>query len=400
MPEIKILQGDCRQVLAKIESDSIDSIVTDPPYELGFMNKKWDASGIAYDVTVWSECLRVLKPGGHLLSFGGTRTYHRMACAIEDAGFEIRDCIMWVYSSGFPKSLDISKKIDRDAGAEREVVGVSFVRNGINGENNEKFMQAPRETSYITAPATEEAKKWSGWGSALKPSHEPIVVARKPFKGTLVENVIQYGTGGLNVDGCRIGVESTQRPNGKTAIWSKDGEMSQDIGGSAAGRWPANFIHDGSDEVVALFPSSTTVGSAIRNNKSKPYGSERTWSVSNTPPQQGVGYTDSGSYARFFYCAKASSSERGESNNHPTVKPISLMKYLCKLVTPSGGIVLDPFAGSGTTLLAARNEGFAAVGVELDPEHCKIIKKRLDLKQEEDKSDDLPPSQNKQLSLW
>jgi site-specific DNA-methyltransferase (adenine-specific) len=197
----QILLGDCRDRLKELPDNSVDSIVTDPPYELGFMGKSWDASGVAYDVTVWQECLRVLKPGGHLLSFGGSRTYHRMACAIEDAGFQIRDQIMWVYGSGFPKSLNISKAIDKAAGAEREVVG-SYETHDIR--NAGLMDRKGSMTVDVTAPATAEAEVWDGWGTALKPAHEPIVLARKPLVGTVANNVLTYGVGGLNIDGTRV----------------------------------------------------------------------------------------------------------------------------------------------------------------------------------------------------
>lgn len=338
---IKLLQGDCREQLRVLPDASVDSIVTDPPYELGFMGRKWDASGIAYDGQVWAECLRVLKPGGHLLAFGGTRTYHRMTCAIEDAGFEIRDCIMWVYGSGFPKSHDVSKAIDKAAGAEREVIGIKK-HSPVKGSAS--FRQAECDQYVYSAPATEAARQWQGWGSALKPAVEPIVVARKPLIGTIAENVLAHGTGAINVDGCRVGTDAEwSYPNGRGGkdCFGRDSlgkNLDKPIAASQ-GRFPANLIHDGSPEVVELFPDEA---------------------------------------ARFFYCAKTSPSERGD-NRHPTVKPISLMRYLCRLVTPPKGIVLDPFAGSGTTLVAARAEGFSAIGCELMPEHIEIIKRRLDM---------------------
>jgi site-specific DNA-methyltransferase (adenine-specific) len=294
------------------------------------MGKRWD-----YDVPsveVWAECLRVLKPGGHLLAFAGTRTQHRMAVRIEDAGFEIRDMIAWVYGSGFPKSLDVSKAIDKAAGAEREVVG----QHGAPAKSiySQGKQELPQEVN-ITAPATPEAKQWEGWGTALKPALEPITVARKPLIGTVAENVLQHGTGAINVDGGRVGTESTLRTNGKTAIWA-DGGMNSVQGGSTQGRWPANFIHDGSEEATDLLGAS----------------------------------------ARFFYCAKASKADRGE-NHHPTVKPTDLMRYLCRLVTPPSGIVLDPFMGSGSTGKAAMLEGFAFVGIEREAEYIEIAKARI-----------------------
>jgi DNA modification methylase len=290
---INIYHGDCLEVLRGMAEASVDSVVTDPPYGLSFMGKKWD-----YDVPsveVWQECLRVLKPGGHLLAFAGTRTQHRMAVRIEDAGFEIRDMIAWVYGSGFPKS------------------------HNLDGEHE-------------------------GWGTALKPALEPITMARKPLVGTVAANVQQHGTGVLNVDGCRVGTESTRRTcNGVGVSSSFDLAASgqQRINGSDSGRWPANLIHDGSEEAVGLFPASKQ-----------------------------------DSAARFFYCAKASKQDRGE-NAHPTVKPTDLMRYLCRLVTPKGGIVLDPFMGSGSTGKAAVLEGFRFIGIEREAEYVAIAKARI-----------------------
>ena len=324
MPKAKTACGNCLQKMKTLPSNSVDSVVTDPPYGLAFMGKKWD-----YDVPsveVWQECLRVLKPGGHLLAFAGTRTQHRMAVRIEDAGFEIRDMIAWVYGSGFPKSLDVSKAIDKAAGAEREVVGYSAgFGKGSTFSSEYQTAQGYRpaytekagQPAPITAPATEAAKQWQGWGTALKPALEPITVARKPLTGTVAANVLEHGTGALNVDGCRVGDE--------------------------AGRFPANMIHDGSDEVVGLFPESNGQGSA----------------------------------ARFFYCAKTSKKDRGTDNKHPTVKPTELMKYLCRLVTPPNGTVLDPFMGSGSTGKACMLEGFNFIGIELCKEYYVVARNRI-----------------------
>jgi site-specific DNA-methyltransferase (adenine-specific) len=368
------MTGDCREVMAGMADGSVDAIVTDPPYELGFMGKSWDASGIAYDLDVWRQALRVLKPGGHLLAFSGSRTYHRMVCAIEDAGFEIRDQIMWLYGSGFPKSHDVSKAIDREAGAERRVVGekpqtgakFKLTQNLID---NGGFNDPDRVSYNITAPATPEAEQWSGWGTALKPAHEPIVVARKPFKGTVAANVLAHGTGALNVDGCRVGTEGGCKGDGSSGPSSGilgnglNEDWSPPIAG--LGRWPANVIHDGSDEITS-----------------------------------GLGEA-----ARFFYCAKASKRDREEgldgfeerrvfgdggasldgisntrgprANHHPTVKPTDLMRYLCRLVVAPGGIVLDPFTGSGSTGKAAVLEGFQFIGIELSEEYSAIAMARI-----------------------
>ena len=264
--------GDCVAVMQTMPDNSIDAIVTDPPYGLGFMGKGWDHS--VPGVEVWIECLRILKPGGHLLAFAGTRTQHRMACAIEDAGFDIRDMIAWVYGSGFPKSLDVSKAIDKAAGAEREVVGVSqhsanrTAGSWQQGDQRTGIEAGNEGERNITAPATDAARQWSGWGTALKPSLEPITMARKPLIGTVAANVMQYGTGGINVDACRVGTETiTQRlatVEGGKAIGAKAVGVKQKATGETTttiGRWPANLIHDGSDEVLALFPESVSCNS-------------------------------------------------------------------------------------------------------------------------------------------
>src|ERR1051326_4006901 len=322
--------GDCREALRDLADCSVDSIVCDPPYELGFMGKGWDRSGIAYDVNVWSECLRVLKPGGHLLAFGGSRTYHRLACAIEDAGFEIRDQIQWLYGSGFPKSLDVSKSIDAAAGAEREVIGLKMRPDGKSaidcrphgfpGEHEGwdrpwKHDQSKVELqASITAPATDSARQWNGWGTALKPAHEPIVLARKPLIGTVAENVLQHGTGGLNIDGCRI--KTNDDLNGGTyrgASSSVDG-TSQSMSGrlpnvigkefvDPLGRWPSNVIHDGSDEVLAAFPDAPGQQGDLSGH-SKDRLSKGIFGDMKSA-RDAVARLDSGSAARFFYCAKA-----------------------------------------------------------------------------------------------
>ena len=403
--------GDCRVRLKELADNSIDSIVTDPPYELGFMGKSWDASGIAYDVTVWQECLRVLKPGGHMLAFSGSRTYHRMACAIEDAGFQIRDQIMWVYGSGFPKSLNIGKAIDKAAGAEREVIGhtVSGKILRANGQNERPYQQGQERIEHdVTAPATEEAKQWDGWGTALKPAHEPIVMARKPLDGTVANNVLTHGVGGINIDGCRVATDDKWEATGRQSAPSQtlqggvDGSLNVSVSSShLLGRFPANFIHDGSDEVLELFPNTkggtwnTTKGARHFNNDGEPTGYETSKSDISV-----------GSAARFFYCAKAGKKDRNEGldksfeprksdtrdavgagiwekmnaphqNHHPTVKPTDLMRYLCRLVTPPNGTVLDPFTGSGSTGKAAVLEGFNFIGVEQSAEYIEIAKARV-----------------------
>ncbi len=402
-----LMLGDCRDRLKELPDNLIDSIVTDPPYELGFMGKSWDASGVAYDVTVWQECLRVLKPGGHLLSFGGSRTYHRMACAIEDAGFQIRDQIMWVYGSGFPKSLNISKAIDKAAGAEREVVG-SYETHDIR--NAGLMDRKGSMTVDVTAPATAEAEEWDGWGTALKPAHEPIVLARKPLVGTVANNVLTHGVGGINIDGCRVRYSDDYDKKHQEDIRKGTGTFFGGNGVAVSpqidmqGRFPANFIHDGSDEVIELFPETkggtwnTTKGARHFNNEGEPTDYATSKSDSSI-----------GSAARFFYCAKASKKDRNEgldhlpevmitgrdvgqdamavphktrsnlsANYHPTVKPTDLMRYLCRLITPPDGTVLDPFTGSGSTGKAAVLEGFNFIGVEQSAEYIQIAKARIE----------------------
>lgn len=406
----EIRQGDCIALMRQMPDDSVDSIVTDPPYELGFMGKSWDASGIAFNTEVWREALRVLKPGGHLLAFSGSRTYHRMVVAIEDAGFEIRDQLQWVYGSGFPKSLDVSKAIDKAAGAEREVIGRKPIGWGglhdnknLNDDGWDKIGTAYPHGLPVTAPSTDAAKQWSGWGTALKPAHEPIVVARKPLIGTVAQNVLEHGTGALNIDMCRVGV---------------DGRV--DIG-----RWPANLIHDGSDEVLDAFPQAPgqlmdasddasarktqNVYGAMRRGSQEASRDSENEGTEGFKMKPGARRLDEGSAARFFYCAKASRSDRNDGcdilpdrdggmnsntsgqhitrrdgwkpepvkNNHPTVKPTELMRYLCRLVTPPNGLILDPFTGSGSTGRGAVLEGFRFLGLELNEEYVEISRARI-----------------------
>jgi hypothetical protein len=372
---MRLLHGDCLQVLREIEDSSIDSVVTDPPYGLAFMGKKWDYN--VPSVEIWAECLRVLKPGGHLLAFAGTRTQHRMAVRIEDAGFEIRDMIAWVYGSGFPKSLDVSKAIDR---AEREVVGV--IPDHWTGKGNALNFSTDRPQSEVPvtgAPATPEAQQWAGWGTALKPALEPITMARKPIAGTVAANVMAHGTGGLNVDECRVGTEDL------SAQWDRSGNQDGSFGNgkrasqgkqAPPGRWPANLIHDGSDEVVGLFPANAGASAPVKGTEASMASVGAVTGKRDRVP--GAFHADTGSAARFFYCPKASKAERGEGNAHPTVKPVGLMRYLCRLVTPPGGIVLDPFCGSGTTGVAAALEGFDFAGIERELEYLELARRRVD----------------------
>lgn len=373
-----IINGDCLTELDKIQKNSVDAIVTDPPYELNFMGKGWDNAGVSFKAETWEKCLNVLKPGGYLLAFGGTRTYHRIACAIEDAGFEIRDCIMWLYGSGFPKSMDIEKAINKRDGVEfisKPASGVGFMNTKDDGYHN-----TINQLEQVGG-SSDRAKEWQGWGTALKPAYEPIIVARKPFKGSLVDNVIKNGVGGINIDECRVGntnadaYDLEKRQISKATGSDDDGHFldqlhNQDAkhGVTGLGRFPANTILD---------------------------------------TQEGE------EWRRYFYCAKASKKDRDEGldsfnqekvndgrqtpidnpfqrgetprkNIHPTVKPTSLMQYLVRLVAPKNATILDPFMGSGSTGKAIeyenkeRNAGYKFIGIEKDTDYCKIAEARIE----------------------
>ena len=511
----KLYEGSMLDMLEVIKPNSIDSIITDPPYELNFMNKGWDNSGIVFQSDTWKKCYEVLKPGGYLLAFGGSRTFHRIACAIEDAGFEIRDTIMWLYGSGFPKSMDISKQLDKRNGrnvnyefinylnkariekdysladinrlmglntngggfasnimgnqqkfilptkenyiklkkildlddrfdnlifieeAEREVIGTKK-SNGMDAHKwlGEKYDKHESNIVDITIPSTDLAKQWNGWGTALKPSFEPIIVARKPFKGSLVDNVIEYGVGGINIDECRVEIGekiavaksfkkdnySSQFDNEMFRFKQVNTEMKEQ------GRFPANTIltYDETDfdEVCGGFPD-TKCGMAIRHNS----GGNTFGGNNKKPPMEDLGYNDSGSASRYFYCAKASKKDRDEGleefeekltgelqggrkegsagsmmangdgttrvnpyagagipkkNIHPTVKPTELMQYLIRLVSPKGATILDCFNGSGSTGKAVmyenkeRNKNYKYIGIELTEEYLPIAKARIE----------------------
>lgn len=382
---IQLYQGDCLEVMRTLPDGCVDSVVTDPPYGLKFMGKHWD-----HDVPsaeVWTEVLRVLKPGGHLLAFAGTRTQHRMAVRIEDAGFEIRDMIAWVYGSGFPKSHNVGKSIDREAGAQREVVGKAAAgsaplkRGHVNTSGGGLSVGTERSPEYeITAPATEAAQQWQGWGTALKPALEPITMARKPLVSTVAANVLAHGTGALNIDGCRVGAEDgytenavTQGINTARTSYAPAG-VRRTFAPSSQGRWPANLIHDGSDEVVALFPQSAGQQGDVRGTE--PSGVTNGIYGEFAGRVASAARNDTGSAARFFYCAKASKKDRGD-NNHPTVKPTDLMRYLCRLVTPAGGLILDPFMGSGSTGRGAVLEAFDFIGIEREGPYFQIAQDRI-----------------------
>lgn len=412
----KLYHGNMLDLLDVIEPNSIDAIVTDPPYELNFMGNGWDNSGIAFQKETWEKCLKVLKPGGYLLSFGGSRTHHRIMCAIEDAGFEIRDTIMWLYGSGFPKSMNISLAVDKKLGVEPGVGGVKSGHEEFVGRTTEGHLRfqdgmdgfdrpwmhddEKREAyHYEKLPTSDEAKCWQGWGTALKPAYEPIIVARKPCEGSCVDNVMKYGVGGINIDECRVPhsepVETmhrhTDKGNNVTMMAFSDAETDCIASPNARGRFPANVIltYDETDyeEVCGGFPNSEGCKPhKIYSNIEKYEG----WGTITQKNGEMVGYADNGgSAARYFYCAKASKRDRdeglpeGEHNIHPTVKNTMLMQYLVRLVTPKGGTILDPFNGSGSTGKAAmyenkdRNVGYKYIGIELTPEYLPIADARI-----------------------
>jgi len=373
---------DSNEVLEQLTD--IDSCVTDPPYGLSFMGKSWD-----YDVPqkeLWEKVFASLKNGSHLLSFFGSRTYHRGAIPIEDAGFEIRDQLMWLYGSGFPKSHNIGKAVDKLQGNEREVVGKN--PNSRSAELHKKtvYESGLRDNAVITKGNSE----WEGWGTALKPAHEPIVMARKPFKGSVANNVLEHGTGGINIDECRVGTDDmkfTKASSLGNNMTMDGGKANKDyIGEDKQGRFPANVMHDGSDLVQEIFPKTgkSSGGRSYQNTNQMYSGGWADEMGNKTDP----GFGDEGTAARYFYCPKASKKDRDEGNNHPTVKPTELMRYLCRLVTPKGGIVLDPFMGSGSTGKAAILEGFHFVGIELDPDYFEIACARIE-KAVQDKNKEL-----------
>lgn len=430
--------GDNRDVLRTFPDASIDSIVTDPPYALvsivkrfgkagaaaakpegmggaynrlggGFMGKAWDTGEVAFAVEFWAECLRVLKPGGHVVAFSHTRTYHRMAVAIEDAGFEIRDQIGWTYGSGFPKSHDVSKSIDKAKGAKRQKIPVGApVKRMIPGadqavagweKNNGRTYQPG-----VEIPATPEAQQWEGWGTALKPAWEPICLARKPLIGSVAQNVLEHGTGAINIDGCRV--EASAGDINEPTNGSMLGRISDDTWNNSkmrgtkfvarSGRFPANLIHDGSDEVVALFPSEAGAFAPVKGTEPTANGFSGAVAFGGMINRIAGSHHhgDSGSAARFFYTPKADADDRIGSD-HPTVKPVDLMQYLVRLVTPKGGTVLDPFAGTGTTGEAAWREGMNAILIERDEAYLEDIARRMDLATKPSKRQAVAATKNK-----
>ena len=469
----KILCGDSLEVLKDFEDNYFDSVVTDPPYGLAFMGKKWDYD--VPEVKLWKEVYRILKPGGHILSFAGSRTYHRMAVNIEDAGFEIRDMLGWLYGSGFPKSHNIGKAVDKFGGnnhlskkiaselkkartkrnitlkqadilfcngstnyswyegrpagqripdektfekisdewfelkeisklvkqADREIVDVKDRGNG------RQFADGKSGFSKGKTIYTKGNSQWEGWGTALKPAHEPIVMARKPFNTSVAENVLTHGTGGINIDECRVGNEVLKEHiSSKTAGGERIGQIKAGmVTPERVGRFPANIIHDGSEEVLEIFPETGKSSKSLVSNKNSLFG--LAGGLKNKDIVERGHNDNGGTAARFFYCAKANKAERNmglddfekkeppgskrskpapgrksalgqpRANHHPTVKPIKLMEYLVRLVTPKEGIVLEPFAGSGTTLIACKQQGFNYVGIEREQEYCDIAEARL-----------------------
>lgn len=442
--QYKLYHGNMLDMLEVIKSNTIDSIVTDPPYELNFMGKGWDNSGIAFNKEAWLKCYEVLKPGGYLLAFGGTRTYHRIACAIEDAGFEIRDCIMYLYGSGFPKSMNIGKAIEG-----KLILGSSNVRDikklkgkkekvyyGHNkieveqGKRNKLYTQTKTTVDYQTI----EGQQWNGWGTGLKPAYEPIIVARKPFKSSVAENIIKNGVGGINIDECRINGEILKpQATGKSSkafnLTEEQEKQGTGVlegvlsGGHELGRFPANVIHDGSEEAIKDMPNTSSQKRDSKYNKQTEY--TNTYTPTSSDYREDNTYGDEGSASRYFYCAKASKKDRDEGldmfeskeylqgcngatldnirekghygnggnglseikirkNIHPTVKPVELMQYLVRLVTPKNGTTLDCFAGSGSTGKATmfenreRNANYKFIGIELTEEYLPIQEARID----------------------
>lgn len=449
-----IIEGDILDSLALLEDESVEAIVTDPPYELGFMGKEWDKQGVSFRAETWEACLRVLKPGGHIVVFGGTRTHHRMWCAIEDAGFEVREMLLWLYGQGMPKSQDVSKAMDKAAGVKREVTGTKRSKGGNNFDafrNGEEREDRPpshgRKEMPVTAPATDDAKKWDGWGTGLKPSVEPILLARKPLtENTVAANVQRYGTGALNIDATRNAYlneadKASATPQGKVTTKiegvgaepdaARNLERHEIARPEQKGRWPANVIiqcvcddpqpvpetaserqgepsqeqrytDEGATDLASkpgvrregggyahqpdcpaglLDAQTGTLKSGMMKAGQKRQRSKGEGGYHGNMPDEATAvgtYGDAGGASRFFYCPKATKKERGPNNTHPTVKPLALMRWLIRLVTPPDGVVLDPFCGSGSTLVAAADEDVGFIGVDVSGEYCAIARTRLE----------------------
>lgn len=419
VPSARVIHADCLTALRDMPDASVDAIVTDPPYGLsnttpaqvadtitrwvsgdreylpsarGFMGHEWD--GFVPPVAVWDECLRVLKPGGHLLAFAGSRTHDLMTLGIRLAGFEIRDSVAWLYGSGFPKSLDVSKAIDKAAGAEREAIGPRVYAGGHVQRSSADKLAPPigtfkrsQDDRVETEPATDAAREWEGWGTALKPAFEPVTLARKPLTGTVAANVLEHGTGALNIDACRVptpdGKPAWDYPNGAggTAFKFSDAPDSRGPRSGPAGRWPANVVLDESQ--AAELDRQSGVTASVRSTRKRAgssVGNEVTLRRFAMNSDNEGGYNDKGGASRFFYVAKAPKSERPVVDGvaHPTVKPVALMRWLVRMVTPPGGTVLDPFAGSGTTLEAAMLEGFNVTGIERKADYLPLIRARIE----------------------
>jgi DNA modification methylase len=375
MSDVRLLPGDCLERMREMDASSVDAIVTDPPYGIQFLGRQWD-HGVP-SMPFWEAALRVAKPGAHLVAFGGSRTHHRLTCAIEDAGWEIRDGLVWLYGQGMPKGVDISKALDRMAGAEREVTRQGAIKRGKYGEDWDSATSQTRPRYDL--PATDLAKQWHGWTTSLKPSWEPIVLARKPLAGTVARNVAEHGCGGLNIDGCRIEAAAGDydhscndyaRPsNGSFERWSAGKRPP-----SSSGRWPANAILD--EQAAAMLDAQAGERKAGVAGMRSGIGNITTKGLRGYDEPWG-GYADTGGASRFFYCPKASPSERAGST-HPTMKPIALMRWLVRLITPPGGLVLDPFCGSGSTGLACVEEGMRFAGIDLSAEYLAMARARLD----------------------
>ena len=414
---MRLHNGDCLNILKMMIEDEVfvDSIVTDPPYELGFMGRSWDSTGIAFQKETWELCFKVLKPGGHLLAFSGSRTYHRMAVAIEDAGFEIRDQVMWLYGSGFPKSMNVGKALDKKLGNERESFGTKLKKAGdMRGGNYVKGGDYKSIEIEITKGNTE----WEGWGTALKPAHEPLVLARKPLsEKSVVDNVLKHRTGGINIDECRVEGNDAKYPDtnpdfrdqgrqskenigidklsfGQTenvkrkkvvrksrdenGVWTNDNsgmkaEGSEYADADPRGRFPSNVMHDGSGSIKELFEDKSKYFYCAKTSKA-----ERNQGLDNFIKKNKVFNGQSPNASKDMKGVEQKFTTKPSANIHPTVKPIKLMKYLCRLITPKGGTVLDPFMGSGSTGMAAKEENFEFVGIEKEEEYFNIATARIE----------------------